>query len=380
MSATLAIYVHLPWCVRKCPYCDFNSHQAPDVLPEDAYITALLADLDSDLDLAAGRSVSSVFLGGGTPSLFHPRAISRLLNGLRERLPFDSDAEITMEANPGTIEHGRFGDYAAGGINRISLGAQTFDAGRLRALGRIHGPGEIAMAVDELNLAGIKNFNLDLMYALPDQSEDQALDDLQQAIALGPTHLSHYQLTLEPGTAFHHRPPDLPDDDSAYGMQLSCQRLLARSGFEQYEVSGYARPGHRCRHNLNYWRYGDYLGIGAGAHGKLTVAGGVVRTERHRSPRRYLQEAGSSRAWERREIPETELPFEYMLNVLRLQDGFSPGEFELATGLPAARLKPTLESLLARGLMIEAGGRFRASELGMRFLNDVQAAFLPAAG
>lgn len=376
MTAPIAVYVHLPWCVSKCPYCDFNSHAQPARIPEDEYVTALLANLDADLDLAAGREVGSVFLGGGTPSLFSVSAIATLLDGLRVRLPFETGAEITMEANPGTIEHGRFSGYRAGGINRVSLGAQSFDARALTALGRIHGPGEIGVAVAELAAAGIENFNLDLMYALPGQTLEGALADVEAALALAPAHLSHYQLTLEPGTAFYHDPPALPEDDLAFEMQQDCQRRLAEAGFQQYEVSAYARPGRQCRHNLNYWRFGDYLGIGAGAHGKATVAGAIIRTEKPRSPREYLQNGGRSDA-SRRPVPAAELPFEFMLNALRLQEGFLLGEFEQATGQPAASILPELAGLAARGLIAESVGRYRPTELGFRFLNELQAGFLP---
>jgi oxygen-independent coproporphyrinogen-3 oxidase len=376
MDSPFAIYVHLPWCVKKCPYCDFNSHAKPDWLPEAEYVAALLADLDGDLDLAVGRTVTSVFLGGGTPSLFGVDAIAALLDGLAARLPFARDVEVTMEANPGTVEHGRFAGYAKAGVNRVSLGAQSFDAKRLELLGRIHGPGEIGAAVAELVEAGLDNFNLDLMYGLPDQPLEGALADVAAAIALGPAHLSHYQLTLEPGTAFFHRPPKLPDDERTFEMQLECQRLLASHGYAQYEVSAYARPGRQCRHNLTYWRFGDYLGIGAGAHGKLTVAGETVRTEKSRSPRAYLEAAG--RAGTRRVVPAAELPFEYMLNALRLTEGFRPADFERATGLSGEAIRPTLAALKARGLIDAQSERLRPSELGFRFLNDVQAAFLPA--
>jgi oxygen-independent coproporphyrinogen-3 oxidase len=376
MSASISIYVHLPWCVRKCPYCDFNSHARPDVLPEADYVAALLADLEGDLDLAAGRPVASIFLGGGTPSLFGVEAIAALLGGLAARLPCLPDAEVTMEANPGTVEHGRFAGYAAAGVNRVSLGAQSFDAAALKALGRIHGPGEIEAAVAELDAAGIANFNLDLMYALPQQTRAGALADLDAAIALGPAHLSHYQLTLEPGTAFHHRPPVLPDDDTALEMQLDCQARLAAAGYAQYEISGYARPGRQCRHNLNYWRFGDYLGIGAGAHGKATVAGQVLRTEKPRSPREYLRGAGRA-GGRRRVVPPADLAFEYMLNVLRLADGFTLEDFEGATGLPASAVKEELAAQSARGLVEETQGRFRPTATGFRFLNELIAAFLP---
>jgi oxygen-independent coproporphyrinogen-3 oxidase len=375
MSPPIAVYVHLPWCVRKCPYCDFNSHAAPGTIPENAYVKALLADLEADLDLAAGRGVSSIFLGGGTPSLFGPEAIHALISGIAARLPLAADVEITMEANPGTVEHGRFSGYAAAGVNRVSLGAQSFDAASLAALGRIHGPDEIPAAVAEVRAAGIGNFNLDLMYGLPGQSRAGALADLRAAIALVPAHLSHYQLTLEPGTAFHHRPPPLPDDEQAFEMQLACQQELAAAGFSQYEVSAHARPGRQCRHNLNYWRFGDYLGIGAGAHGKATVGGVVIRTEKARSPRAYLDSGG--RAGQRRPVPARELPFEYMLNALRLYEGFTDAHFTAATGLAASALRPVLTRLSGRGLIGEDSGTWRPTELGFRFLNELQAEFLP---
>jgi oxygen-independent coproporphyrinogen-3 oxidase len=376
MNAPISIYVHLPWCVRKCPYCDFNSHVRPESIPETDYVAALLVDLEGDLDLAAGRVVSSVFLGGGTPSLFGVGSIAALIEGLASRLPFARDVEISMEANPGTVEHGRFTGYSKAGINRVSLGAQTFDAEALRALGRIHGPGEIGAAVSELVAAGIGNFNLDLMYGLPGQTLDGALSDVEAAIALGPAHLSHYQLTLEPGTAFYHRPPPLPDDERTFEMQLECQRLLAPEGLAQYEVSAYARPGRQCRHNLNYWRFGDYLGIGAGAHGKATVEGAVIRTEKPRSPRAYLSGGGKLGAV-RRIVEPADLPFEFMLNALRLMEGFALADFERTTGLPAATVLPKLGDYAARRLIDENNGRFRATALGFRFLNDLLAGFLP---
>jgi len=377
MAASIAVYVHLPWCVRKCPYCDFNSHAAHGRIPQDAYVRALLADLEGDLELAAGRTVTSIFLGGGTPSLFDAPAIDALLRGIAACLPIATDAEITMEANPGTVEHGRFEAYAAAGINRVSLGAQSFDAGRLVILGRIHGPAEIVAAVGELRSAGITSINLDLMYALPGQTPATAVADLRSALALSPTHLSHYQLTLEPGTAFYHRPPALPDDDQAFEMQRECARELAASGFSQYEVSAWARPGQQCRHNLNYWRFGDYLGIGAGAHGKVTVDGQIMRTEKPRLPREYMRHAAARGVSTRRQVPTADLPFEYMLNALRLNEGFTLGAFERATGLGSRSIEPGLRALAARALVSDSGGRWRPTELGFRFLNELQASFLP---
>lgn len=380
MLPPLVVYVHLPWCVRKCPYCDFNSHAAPRALPEDAYVEALLEDLRADLDFAAGRRAESVFIGGGTPSLFRPEAIARLLAGIRAELPLAPGAEITLEANPGTIERGRFEGYAEAGVNRVSLGAQSFAARQLEALGRIHSPADTASAVAELRRAGIANLNLDLMYALPGQDLAGALEDVERALALEPDHLSHYQLTLEPGTPFHRRPPPLPDDDLALDMQLACQARIAAAGLAQYEISAYARPGRRCRHNLAYWRFEDYLGLGAGAHGKATTSGGVVRTERPRSPREYLAQRRAAAAGTRRAVSAAELPFEFMLNALRLVEGFSLADFEQGTGLPAATVLPVLETLERRGLIERAGDRLKPSPLGFRFLNDLQSAFLPEPG
>jgi oxygen-independent coproporphyrinogen-3 oxidase len=375
------LYVHLPWCVSKCPYCDFNSHAAPASLPEDRYVAALLADLDADLPLVAGREITSVFLGGGTPSLFSPAAIGRILAGAGDRLPFAAGAEITLEANPGTIERGRFEGYAAAGVNRVSLGAQTFSAARLAALGRIHGSDDIGLAVADLRAAGLANFNLDLMYGLPGQTVAESLADIQAAIALEPAHLSHYQLTLEPGTVFHHRPPPgLPGDDATWDMQVACQQAIAAAGFEQYEVSAYALPGRQCLHNRNYWSFGDYLGIGAGAHGKVTAGDAVIRTEKPKQPRDYFERVADGTAAARRTVAAADLPFEFMLNALRLRAGFLPAAFEAATGLPAASLAEPLARLAARGLMAIDGDRWAPTETGYRFLNDLQAEFLGAPG
>jgi oxygen-independent coproporphyrinogen-3 oxidase len=378
----LALYVHLPWCVRKCPYCDFNSHAVPAAgLPERAYLAALLDDLDFAARDCAGRELVSVFFGGGTPSLFAAESIGRVLERARRLFGVAPDCEVTLEANPGTVERGRFADYRGAGVNRVSLGAQSFDDVRLAALGRIHGSGDTIAAVDELRAAGIDNFNLDLMYALPQQAPDGALADLEQALALGPAHVSHYQLTLEPGTVFERRPPSLPDEETAYAMQRACQARLAEAGYRQYEVSAYAAAGRECRHNLNYWRFGDYLGIGAGAHGKLTVAapGRVLRTARVRQPGRYLAAVEpAGRLEEARVVPTADLPFEFFLNALRLVDGFGVSEFESRTGLDWTSVAAQVALAEAKGLMCAApGGRWVATPLGWRFLNDLQALFLP---
>jgi putative oxygen-independent coproporphyrinogen III oxidase len=377
----LSLYVHFPWCVRKCPYCDFNSHTLHGQVPEADYIAALLADFEAQREAVQGREIVSVFFGGGTPSLFRPEAMARLLEALRSRLTFAADIEITLEANPGTIEHGRFAGYRDAGINRVSLGAQSFADESLQQLGRIHAAADTQRAVAELELAGIDNFNLDLMYALPNQDLAAALADIDSAVALGPTHISHYELTLEPGTVFGGRPPaGLPDGEHAFEMQLACQQRLDEAGYAQYEVSAYARADRRCRHNLNYWHFGDYLGIGAGAHGKITtIKEGlrIERTWREREPRRYLASASSPP--QRRVVPRQDLPFEFLMNSLRLREGFDEPEFEQRTGLDAGSLAGSLEGLRARQLL-EKGplsrGNWRASALGFRFLNDVLGEFL----
>ena len=381
----LALYVHMPWCVRKCPYCDFNSHAAPEQIPQRQYVDALVEDLAIDAGAAQGRSLVSVFFGGGTPSLFAPDEVGRLLEAARALVPFAPDVEVTLEANPGTVEHGRFSGYRDAGINRVSLGAQTFDADHLNTLGRIHSSGDIARAVDEVRSAGIENFNLDLMYGLPAQTLQQALADLDAALALEPTHISHYQLTLEPGTVFYHRPPPLPDSDAIWQMQLDCQEKLAASGYEHYEVSAYARDGRRSRHNLNYWQFGDYIGVGAGAHGKLTWIASderarlkIVRSARIKQPREFLRRAAADRISDRFAVETADLPFEYMLNVLRLTDSFGEAEFAARTGLGFDTIAGVLaEAERKRLLQAEGAGRWRVTELGQRFLNDLQGLFLP---
>jgi oxygen-independent coproporphyrinogen-3 oxidase len=374
----LSLYLHFPWCVQKCPYCDFNSFTLHGELPERAYVEALKRDLASQAPPLAGRPVISVFLGGGTPSLFSPPALADLFDFVRRHFALRDDAEITLEANPGTIERGRFADYRAVGINRVSLGAQSFDAGVLKRLGRIHGPDEIRLAAEELHAAGLDNFNLDLMFALPGQDVAGALADLDAALALSPAHLSHYQLTMEPGTVFAGRPPPLPDEELAWSMQDACHERLAVAGFEQYEVSAFARAGHRCAHNLNYWRFGDYVGAGAGAHGKLTFGEPwrIVRTQQTREPRRYLAQAGEGPATET--LSPESLPFEFALNALRLTQGFERDLFARHTGLPFDGVSPTFLQLQTRGLLEETGGRgYRPTPLGGRFLNDVVESFLP---
>jgi oxygen-independent coproporphyrinogen-3 oxidase len=352
-------------------------------LPQRAYLDALLIDLEAQRAQVGDRRVVSLFMGGGTPSLFAPEALGQLLVAVGEKLEVASDAEITLEANPGTIERGRFAEYRAAGINRVSLGAQSFDPLMLTRLGRIHSPQETRVAVEELQAAGLSNFNLDLMYALPGQDLAGALSDLRAAIELEPAHLSHYQLTMEPGTVFGGRPPPgLPDDESSYDMQQRCQAELAAAGYAQYETSAYARPGAQCAHNLNYWRFGDYLGVGAGAHGKLSnVAEAVVtRTVREREPRRYLARGRDGPPPTTSVRPE-DLPFEFMMNALRLVEGFESSLFLSRTGLDWDSVDGPIQRLAARGLLrhSSAGGdRWCPSELGQRFLNDLIAEFLPA--
>jgi putative oxygen-independent coproporphyrinogen III oxidase len=380
----LSLYVHLPWCVRKCPYCDFNSHPVPLAgVPERAYLAALLEDLEIAASDVADRELISVFFGGGTPSLFSAGAISALLARARELLPIAGDVEVTLEANPGTVEHGTFAAYRDAGVNRVSLGAQSFDDRKLIALGRIHASGDIEAAVAELRAAGLANFNLDLMYGLPGQTPDEACMDVQRAIDLGPAHISHYQLTLEPGTAFERRPPQLPCDEVAFAMQVSCQERLAAAGFVQYEVSAYAQPARRCRHNLNYWTFGDYLGIGAGAHGKVSDmnVGHVTRTERVRQPGRYMSaKRPGERVAAERAISSDDLAFEFFLNALRLVAGFDASTFEARTGQRWSLVSEAVAAACGRGLLERtAAGRWAATVQGRLFLNDLQAMFLPEA-
>ena len=376
----LSLYIHIPWCVRKCPYCDFNSHQQPEQIPIDEYVAALTADLEQDLPLVWGRTVHSVFFGGGTPSLFPPAAIAAILDACSARLRFAPGAEITMECNPGTAEHGRFEHYLAAGVNRISFGVQSFDDGCLQRLGRIHDSDEAERAVKLAQDAGVSNINLDLMYALPEQTLTMALRDVERAIALQPAHLSHYQLTLEPNTAFAARPPaGIPAEDEAWDMQERCIEVMADAGFAQYEVSAYARPDRQCAHNLNYWRFGDYLGIGAGAHGKISsgASGEIRRRWKVKSPRDYLAKAGSDeRIGGDDPIAAENRPFDYMLNALRLVEGFSLADFEARTGLDRSAITRELDTAVLRGWLQRDGERIVPTELGRRFTNDVISLFL----
>ena len=376
----LSLYVHLPWCVRKCPYCDFNSHAGKGALPFDDYVAALVRDLEHDLPLVWGRTVHSVFFGGGTPSLFPAAAIDAILSAASARLRFAPDAEITLEANPGTAEHDRFEGYRAAGVNRISFGIQSFDDGCLQRLGRIHDSREAGNAVKLAQDAGFDNLNLDLMYALPGQDLAMAEADLERAFALQPAHISHYQLTLEPNTVFFARPPQgIPEDDAAWDMQERCQARLAAAGYDHYETSAYARPGRQCAHNLNYWRYGDYLGIGAGAHGKITLGAeqSILRRWKHKHPTTWMAAAGTAQAIGGDErIAEAQRPFEYMLNALRLHEGFALADFEVRTGLPRGHIAAPLEQARVQGWLQLDGTRVVPTALGRRFANDVISLFL----
>nr|WP_326529972.1 radical SAM family heme chaperone HemW [Rhodoferax sp.] len=373
----LSLYVHLPWCIRKCPYCDFNSHEMRrDELPEDDYIRAVVADLEAALPLIWGRSVHSIFIGGGTPSLFSPAAIDRLLGDIRARLRLEPDCEISMEANPGTFEKDRFRAYRSAGVTRLSIGVQSFNDAHLQALGRVHDRAQALAAVEEAASA-FDTFNLDMMYALPGQSMAQVEDDMRTALQFAPPHISIYHLTIEPNTYFAKYPPSIPEDDTAYAMLDHITELTAAAGLDRYEVSGYARTGHRCRHNLNYWQFGDYLGLGAGAHSKLSFAHRVVRQVRLRDPQRYLERAlqGNAVAQDE-EVSRADLPFEFMLNALRLRHGFGLREFTERTGLPVTAIQRALEEAETKGLIERDFARVRPTQRGFDFLSDLQALFL----
>ena len=374
----LSLYVHLPWCIQKCPYCDFNSHQAPqDGLPEQRYLDALIADLEQALPLVWGRSIHSIFLGGGTPSLFSPQGIERLLGDIRARLKLQADCEITLEANPGTFEKDRFRAFRGAGITRLSVGVQSFSDQHLKALGRVHDRQQAIAAVEEAAMA-FDTFNLDLMYALPGQSLEQLGQDMATALSMQPPHISIYHLTIEPNTWFAKFPPVIPEDDQAYAMLDRITEMTAGAGMERYEVSAYAKPGHRCWHNLNYWQFGDYLGIGAGAHSKLSFAHRVVRQVRAREPRLYMDSALAGNAvTQDGEVSRSELPFEFMLNALRLKDGFALQDFSARTGLPTSAIEQPLAQALAKGLIERNLQRVQPTERGFDFLSDLQALFLP---
>ncbi len=373
----LSLYVHLPWCIKKCPYCDFNSHEmARAEPPEQRYIDALIADLEASLPLIWGRSVHSIFIGGGTPSLFSPAAIDRLLAELRARLRLDADCEITLEANPGTFEKDRFKAFRSAGVTRLSVGVQSFNDAHLKALGRVHDSAQAIAAVEEA-AASFETFNLDIMYALPGQTLAGLEKDMRQALALSPPHISIYHLTIEPNTYFAKFPPVIPEEDLAYAMLDRITEMTAQAGMQRYEVSAYAKPGHRCFHNLNYWQFGDYLGIGAGAHSKLSFAHRIVRQVRWREPGLYIDNALAGEAVSQEaEVSRADLPFEYMLNALRLRDGFKLQDFAEKTGLPVSALQTGLDEAERKGLIERDLTSLRPTERGFDFLNDLQSLFL----
>lgn len=378
LPVPLGLYLHTPWCVQKCPYCDFNSHTLKgEPLPEQQYIDMLLRDLEADLPLVWGRTVQHIFIGGGTPSLLSPEKISLLLNSIRSRIAVKPDAEITMEANPGTVEQARFEGYLDAGINRLSIGIQSFNAKHLKALGRIHSNDEAIKAVQAAQNAGFTNINCDLMYGLPNQSLAQAMNDLQQAIDLKPNHISWYQLTLEPNTMFYHRPPKLPVDDTIWAMQQGGVKLLDQHGYKQYEVSAYAKDQHYCQHNLNYWQFGDYLGIGAGAHSKITNLGQqqVVRAWKIKHPKSYF-ESHKNFVQGKRVLSDSDLAFEFMMNVLRLNQGTTFELFEHRTGLTRATITEPLHQLAELELIEVDDESFRVSQRGQQYLNEVLERFL----
>ena len=377
-SPPLSVYVHIPWCVRKCPYCDFNSHEAERKLDESSYIAALLADLEQELENTAQNEIQSIFFGGGTPSLFSARAIADILDGLSERLPLAADTEITLEANPGTVEHGKFTDYRAVGVNRLSLGVQSFDDDKLDRLGRIHNRDQAIEAIESARRAGFENINLDLMFGLPGQSASDAVADVILACQQEPAHISHYQLTIEPNTYFHVYPPELPDPESCWAMQQRCHDILGRHDYRQYEVSAFARADRQCRHNLNYWTFGDYIGIGAGAHGKSTRVKpeSIQRRRKHRQPAAYIDRAIQGDASSGcRELASSEILFEFLLNALRLRDGFGFDLFERRTGIDRKRLQDACGRVDPELLVVTATG-LRTSPRGFDFLNDVLEKFL----
>jgi putative oxygen-independent coproporphyrinogen III oxidase len=369
----LALYVHIPWCVRKCPYCDFNSHERRSDLPENEYVARLILDVEDLLPCVWGRRIVSVFIGGGTPSLFSPEAIDTLLSGVRARLPLEPGAEITLEANPGTVEAARFRGFRDAGVNRISIGVQSFDARMLGALGRIHGPDDARRAI-EAACASFDNVNIDVMYGLPGQTPVMARADIEEAARTGVPHISAYQLTIEPNTVFWSRPPQLPQHDECADMQATLEEILNQKKYQHYETSAFARPGRRCQHNVNYWEFGDYLGVGAGAHGKVSFSDRVTRHDQAKQPAEYLK--GASR--KEGTVPARELPFEFMLNALRLVEGFETVLFLERTGLPLSAIGAQLEQAEELGLIERDPRRVRPTARGQRFLNELVGLFLPA--
>ena len=370
----LSLYIHIPWCVQKCPYCDFSSHALKGDVPHQEYVEHLLADLDADVPLTSGREISTIFIGGGTPSLLSAAAMQQLLDGVRARLPLAADAEITMEANPGAVEAERFSGYQRAGINRISIGVQSFSAQKLTRLGRIHGPDEAKRAAELATSLNLRSFNLDLMHGLPDQTLEEALDDLRQAIALNPPHLSWYQLTIEPNTGFSSRPPVLPDDDALWDIFQQGHQLLTAAGYQQYETSAYAKPGYQCQHNLNYWRFGDYLGIGCGAHGKVTFSDGrILRTIKTKHPRGFMQGKYLDKQYE---VETADRPFEFFMNRFRLLEAAPRADFYHFTGLAECTIRPQLDEALAKGYLIETEEYWQITEQGKLFLNSLLELFL----
>jgi putative oxygen-independent coproporphyrinogen III oxidase len=373
----LSLYIHIPWCVRKCPYCDFNSHEARQEIPEAAYVDALIADLEQATPLVWGRKIRSVFFGGGTPSIFSAESIDKILSHVRMLTPLEYGAEVTLEANPGTVDTANFKGYHAAGVNRVSLGIQSFQPQYLKALGRIHDR-EQALAAAELALNTFDRVNLDVMYALPEQSLEHALQDAETACQLKPAHLSFYHLTLEPNTPFHRTPPSLPDDDTSATMQEEIEKILATNGYQHYETSAFALPGQQCQHNLNYWTFGDYLGIGAGAHSKLSFHDRIIRQSRHKHPKRYLESVTTGQMVDNEwQIGREDLAFEFMMNALRLVDGVEASLFQQRTGLPLRVMQAQLQEAKDKGLLEQVGGVIKPTLLGQRFLNTLLEMFLP---
>lgn len=382
LTPSLSLYLHFPWCVRKCPYCDFNSHELRGELPEQQYINALLAELDFHLPAIWGRPIRSIFMGGGTPSLFSAAMLDHLLCQLRARLNFSPECEITLEANPGTMEQHKFRDFRAIGINRLSIGIQSFAEDQLKRLGRIHDRQQAVTAAETAHHAGFDNFNLDLMYGLPGQTVAEAMADISQAIALAPTHLSHYQLTIEPNTAFAHQPPSLPTENLIADIENVCRTQLADANYTQYEISAFAQPNRQSRHNLNYWQFGDYLGLGAGAHSKVTQVAQqqILRHWNSKHPRDYLQHAGTPQVIaETRQLADADKILEFMMNTLRLHQGFTPALFTERTGLSLLDVQSQLHTAMARGLIELNGDTIRPTEQGRRFLNNLLEIFVDSA-